>query len=273
MKVGSYLLLFFALSVGCASTENAALSGSATVVWLPIVATHSHISDSLNKAIDLQRYGSRLILVSTDDCRNLRHGLYLVVAGIQNTPTAAESAAASWRHKGVHDAYWRRCKVVVPSRLSLGIPLLDPSFMKNRLTAINWTADDAVSRIVILSGHWVAAVIPRYDYDPEDIREGLRIGVRLYDLHDNRSLPLASDCIDPDFAMSPSHLALSCVSETAGTHLLHRIFVFELNDAHLVAQARHCRKPVYQKGHWICQRESVDADGVLSLMPFTIELP
>ena len=252
----------------------AAGPGDAPVLmrWLPIVATQSSVSDALASATELRRGGGELLLVETDDCHNLRKRLYVVVAGIHVARAAAESAIAEWRKQGVDDAYLRSCEVVVPSRLSVGIPLLDPSLTRRRIEAVNWSLEDAVSRVVALGDRWVALIVPRYEADPEDIREGLRIGVRLYSLDLRRSLDLSSDCIDPEFALNATHVALTCVNETAATYLLHRTQLYALADGRIVAEESRCAKPTFEQDRWVCQKESVDAEGVLELKPTALRL-
>ena len=249
-----------------------AADAPAPTLWLPIVATRSSVSDALASAAELQRGGGELRLVATDDCQNLRKELYVVAAGIHASREAAESAIAEWRKRGVADAYLRSCKVVVPSRLSLGIPLLDPSLTRRPIDAVNWGVDDAVSRVVVLGDRAIAVIVPRYEADPEDIREGLRIGVRLYILGEQRSLDLSSDCIDPEFALNATHLALTCVNETAGTHLLHRTQLYALADGQVVAEHSRCTTPTFEQGRWVCQKESVDAEGNLKLRPTPLRL-
>lgn len=239
----------------------------APTLWLPIVATRNTVSDALAGAVKLQRDSERLLLVETDDCHNLRKGLYVVVAGIHDARAAAESALVKWRQRGVDDAYLRSCEVVVPSRLSLGIPLLDSSLTRRPIKAVNWGLEDAVSRVVALGNRWVALIVPRYAADPEDLREGLRRGVRLYNLDERRSLDLSSDCVDPEFALNATHVALTCANETAATHLLHRTQLYALADGRGVADESRCAKPTFEQDRWICQKESVDAEGILELKP------
>ncbi len=236
-------------------------------LWLPIVATQSNIRDALASVSELQRGDRKLLLVQSDNCHNLRKHLYLIVAGIHAERQLAESAIAEWRKQGVDDAYLRSCEIVVPSRLSLDIPILDPSLTRQRIEAVNWGLEDAISRVIALGNRWVALIIPRYESDPEDIREGLRIGVRLYNLDLRRSLALSSDCIDPEFAFNATHVALTCVNETAATYLLHRTQLYSLADGQVVAKEIRCVQPSFEKDNWICLKESVDARGVLDLKP------
>jgi hypothetical protein len=241
-------------------------------VWLPIVATRTSVSDALNSAAELGHNVDELQIVKTNDCSNLSSDLFIVVAGVHNTRSAAELEITKWRKRGVADAYLRICKALDPSRVSLRIPLLDQSFMHQPIDAVNWDIEDAVSHIVVLSKRLIALIIPRYQADPEDIREGLRIGVRLYILDENRTIDLSSDCIDPEFVYDSTHIAITCINETAATHLLHRTQLFSLAGGKVVAEKSRCTKPKFLKDHWVCQEESVDAEGELELKPTVLHI-
>lgn len=264
-------VLFLSATVSTMAGEPGAVPTRQTL-WLPIVATRSTVDKAFESAAKLQRSIGELQLVDTTDCQNLRKGLYLVVAGIYGQQAAAKSAIDEWRNQGVNDAYLRSCEVVVPSRLSLSIPLLDPSLMQNSIEAVNWGLEDAVSRVVGIDSRFVAAIVPRYQPNPEDIREGLRIGVRLYNLDEHRAMDLSAECIDPEFSVNATHVALTCVNESAADHLLHRTQLFTLTDGKLAAEKNRCTQPVFKDKRWVCQKESVDAEGVLKLEAITLSL-
>jgi hypothetical protein len=269
MKVAVAITLLFLL---VAASIQAASMPVPKSFWLPIVATRNSVAEAVDSAKRLSRDGSDLRLVVTDDCRNLHHGLYVVVAGVFDAPSEAKSAVDRWRRLGVKDAYLRSCDVVIPSRLSLNIPLLDPSLIGPTIEAVNWGLDDAVSRLVAIDGQWAAAIVPRYEPDSNDIREGLRIGVRLYGLNDSKTMALSDDCIDPEFAVNASLLALTCVTEAAADHLLHRTQFFALPDGKQVGEENRCTQPTFKDGRWLCQIESVDAEGVLRLEAKSLSL-
>ncbi len=268
MKLTLAVLLLLGNTVLVIAAESGDIS--TPMRWLSIVATESSVNNAFASATKLQRGGGKLLLVETDDCHNLRKGLYVIVAGIHDIRASAESAIAEWRKKGVDDAYLRSCEVVVPSRLSIGIPLLDPSLTRCRIETINWGMEDVVSRVTALDNRWVALIVPRYKANPDDIREGLRIGVRLYNLDQDRSLDLSSDCIDPEFVLNATHVALTCIDETAGIHMLHRTQLNALANGRIVAKESRCAKPTFKQDHWVCQKESVDAKGILELKPITL---
>jgi len=66
-------------------------------------------------------------------------------------------------------------------------------------------------------------------------------------------------------------VALTCVSETAATHLLHLTQLFDLTDGKRVAEKSRCTKAKFEKKHWVCQEESVDAEGVLEMKPIKLQ--
>jgi len=188
------------------------------------------------------------------------------VAGVFGDRQSAVAATDLWRTKGVKDAYVRFCDVVEHSRLALGLPLLDPSFDTLHTQPVNWDVDDdAISRVESLGDGRVVLIVPYYEADPEDIREGLRTKVLLHRPASSRAFPLSADCIDPELAVGRNYLALSCVTESAADYLLHRTQVFNLNDEQAVAAYDRCRKPRFHGGVLVCMGETVDAEGKLSL--------
>jgi len=257
------LMLFSAASFATAGGTD----DSEPTLWLPIVATEKKVSNALSSMLKLQRCESELIIVETNDCLNLREDLYLVVAGIHESRMAAESMIDEWHRLGVEDAYLRSCQVIVPSRLSLGVQLLDPSFARQETEAVNWELKDAVSLVISLNDQTIALVLPTYEVDLEDIREGLRIGVRIYLTTQRRYLDLSSDCIDPEFSLSTEHIALTCVNESAATYLLHRTQLFSLAGGQVVAEEKRCTNPLFEQERWTCKKESIDADGIMELQP------
>jgi len=259
-----FLVLLMLLSAASFATAGGT-DDSEPPLWLPIVATEKKVRNALSSMLELRRSEGDLIIVETDDCLNLRKGLYLVVAGIHESRMAAESMIDEWHRLGVEDAYLRSCQVIVPSRLSLDVKMLDPSFAHQETEAINWELKDAVSRVVSLNDQTIALVLPTYEVDLEDTREGLRIGVRIYLTEQRRHIDLSSDCIDPEFSLGTEHIALTCVNESAATYLLHRTQLFSLAGGQLVAEERRCTNPLFEKERWTCKKESVDADGIMEL--------
>lgn len=264
--------LFAVLLMGCGYASAQQTDADASR-WFPIVATRNSVAEALHSLLEMGQDQEKLALIATDDCRNLRPGLYLVVEEGHDSRAAAESLVAKWRKQGVGDAYLRNCNLAQPSRLSFGVPLLDASLMMQSIGAVNWDVQDAVSRVIELADGYVAAIIPRYEDHPDDIREGLRIGVHLYNTAENRSIVLSSDCIDPELALNVSHVALSCVTEIAASHLLHRTQLHSLGNGQVVAAEDSCTKPSFTEQRWLCYKESVDETGRLKLEAKTLHLP
>jgi len=246
---------------------------TAATLWLPILATRANVSDALASADVLHGASDTLQLIATDDCGNLRQGLYVVSDGTHRQRQRAEAALNQWRGKGVQDAYLRACEVRLTSRLALGIPLLDSSFTRLNVEPINWSLDEAVSRVKPLNDSLLAVLVPRYEPNPEDIREGLRIGVRLYKERDSAWLDLSADCIDARFALGVGQLALTCVSEVAAANLLRTTRIFALSDGRLLVEEQRCAQPQYTGESWVCQKQSVNAGGVLESRSYRLRLP
>jgi hypothetical protein len=206
-----------------------------------------------------------LQIVGSDDCRNLRPGLFLVVPAPQSDRVAAEAQLARWRdHGGVPDVYLRACEVAPASRLALGLPLLDPSIRQRPPEMAGWSYDDAVSRVEPLGHGRLALIVPRYVPEPEDAREGLRVEVSILGPGPERHV-LEPDCAGPELAASSPLVALACAVEVAGENLLHVTRVYRLPGGEQVMAQESCRDPELSGMRLVCQGERVDADGRLHL--------
>lgn len=253
------LTIFLSGSMACTS------SSLPHEQWLVILAARTSLEDVV---IDLEKLGGRtagINLVNTEDCRNLQLDPFLVVGGVFGDRESAVEATDSWRVKGINDAYVESCDVIEDSRLALGLPLLDPSFDALHIQPVNWDLDDAISRVESLGSGMVVSIVPYYEADPEDIREGFRTRVLLGRPAPGQQLSLSDDCIDPEPAANRDYLALSCVTESAADHLLHRTQVFNLDDGQTVTAYDRCREPRFHGGVLTCMSETVDAEGDLFL--------
>ncbi|UHD16114.1 hypothetical protein [Thiocapsa bogorovii] len=266
------LIALFMLGAAITAGVGRPAVADSPATWLTILATQESLRDALANAHQLQDGGRGLLIVDTDDCRNLRKGLF-VVAGLFAERAPAEYAVAEWRERGVLDAFARRCDVVAPSPTSVGVPAIDPSFARGPIDAVNWGLEDAVSRALALDDGWIAVIVPRLEIAPEDIREGLRVGVRVDNPGLNRVLGLSRDCIDPQFEMTKTHIALTCVEESAATHLLHSTRLYALANGSIVAEAMRCTNPTIEGYGWTCEKESVNAEGDLELESFRLAIP
>ena len=92
--------------------------------WLPIVATRDTLAKAVAAATELGGLG-QLSIVRSDDCANLKRGLYLVVTMMVTAKATAEASQAAWR-SSVPDAYLRGCEPAPGSLVGLGLPRLIP---------------------------------------------------------------------------------------------------------------------------------------------------
>ena len=124
---------------------------------------------------------------------------------------------------------------------------------------------DVVARVEPLGADWVAIVAPYYVIAPDDVREGLRIGISIIELSSRKSIRLTDNCIDPKFVYSGKTLAMTCVTETAADNLLHKVMVFDLTTASILAERLRCRSPRVSETKWVCFEEHLDRAGILHL--------
>lgn len=254
------LLAFGATATVLASAQPGAAQETR---WLPIVATRESLTEAVDAANALASPAA-LRVVSSDDCSNLRPGLFLVVPTIATEKQRAEEALRTWRAR-VTDAYLRACEVMPDNRVALGVPYIDPSIAERPPDTVNWTYEDAVSQVRVLPNGVIAAIIPRYEPDPDDVREGLRVGVSLMAQPGGERRPLMDDCLVPALAASGPFVAIACVTGAEGDNLVHLTRAFRLSDLKVLGQRDHCRDPEFAGAGLSCAAERVDADGQLNL--------
>lgn len=233
--------------------------------WLS-VAISSH--DLVGAVSAVRRVGDGVVgsrLIHSDDCANFKPGMFVLAGPDYPRKEAASKDVERWRERGVKDAYARSCHVRANSLVSLGIPVLDSSFVALTETPVNWDLPDAVARVEPLGNGWVAVVAPYYVRIDNDIREGLRIKVFAAHLSSGRSVALGEDCIDPKFVYSAKGLAVTCATETAADELLHTVRIFDLRSASIIGERLRCRNPSPGSVWWTCLEEQIDRAGVLHL--------
>lgn len=233
--------------------------------WLTILASERAPAGAAARLNDLGGPAAGLVALASSNCRNLRPDLFLVSTGLKDERAAAERDQRRWRERGVTDAYVRPCEPVPGSRLALGLPLFDPSIHRRGDDIVNWTYADAVIRTRRLPGPWIAVIRPRFEAGSEDILQGFRVGISIIRLDNGRRLTLKEHCLDPQIDAGPRLIALTCTSSAAGDHLLHTTYVHRLNDGEIILAQTRCRAAMLQKHSLLCQRESVDQDGKLTL--------
>lgn len=238
---------------------------AAETKWLSVLASEGTLHAAVKKLRSLKSDGKGLQIISSDDCKNLHQGLFLVVSGIWQERSDAEKEAAKWRTRKVKDAYPRACTVVPDSRLDLGVPVLDPSIYERPPDTVNWTYEDAMSRVKGLSNSLVGIIQPRYEPSPEDVREGLKMPVYVITKPGAEWIRLRSDCIDPEVTAEVPFVAVSCVNATMADHLLHVTRVYQIPSRILVLERERCREPRLSANQLICRDESLDKEGNLRL--------
>lgn len=236
-------------------------------VWLSIIATESNVDNAVSTARSLHTNKNALEIIDTNDCHNLRKNLYVIVAAIDTQRQSARKTIEKWRERGFEDAYFRQCDIVQKSRLALRIPAVDNSFVQHDIHSINWDLQEAITHITFLNTDRAVIIKPQYQPDPEDIREGLKIRVYLHWLKKNHHVKLSDDCIDPELTHNSRFLAVSCVTENAADNLLHSTSVFSFTDGTLVFRQNRCRDPEFTDNQLTCNKETVDVDGQLNLIP------
>lgn len=248
-----------------------ALSLQAEPKWLVVLGTSSSVQQAVARANHLRNVSGKMTVVVSDDCINLKPGLFLTVAGILNDDKAAQRLVTENR-KIVPDAYPRACEPRPGSRVQFGIDAVDPSIFKVPPNAVNWDDRDRISE-VHAEGQTYVWLRRRYVEDKNDPREGRRTGVLLFNTNPLSARQITPDCFDAQVAGSDHNVALACARENAGDNLLHQMQVIDTNSGQAIRTLDRCRNPKFVTSVEVtCDAEAVGADGKLKLTPTRIVL-
>lgn len=240
--------------------------------WLTILGTFTSPSQAVNAIKKLSKQNTKVSLISSNDCNNIKPNLIIAIEGTFTKKATAQEKANNWKAKGVKDAYIKTCKVKPNSKLALNIPFISPSFQQLDFDPINWNMKEVLSSIKVLDKNQVIAIKPYYMKDPEDIREGLRTKIELKWINNKKSVVLSKDCIDFNFFKDPEFLGFSCVKEIAAMNSLHQVNIFTRTDGKIVKSIKRCRSAKIVNRQLQCLKETVDINGELQLMKTTISL-
>ncbi len=242
----------------------AQLATSAEQRWLSVVATDASVEKVVNRVKELRLPRDTVKVVASDDCSNLKPGVFLAVTGISSDRAAAERRVREARGR-VPDSYVRACEPKTASRVQFGISAVDTSIFDVPGSSVNWADEDRIS-VVRRAGSVYVLLRRRYEKVGNDPLEGRRTTVILFTSDPATGRELMSDCTDANVVSSDRFLALTCARENAGDVLLHEVTVFDLASGRSVHAIAHCRDPKLTGSREIvCDSEAVSADGVLVL--------
>lgn len=189
-----------------------------------------------------------LKIMASDDCPELKPGLYVLASRAGARGGAAQAKAA-----GTADAYVRKCTAKPGSLAQRGIPAVDPSFAAMRGAPINFTGEDAVTRVQ--DG---LLIRPWYQPTPEDPREGLRVAVE--DLSRGRRV-IVQDCGYPEVAHAAGHIAIACAAEQIAEQPVYRTTLYRASDLTKLRDIARCRRPALRGDAVQCTRQTPGSDG------------
>lgn len=235
-------------------------------LWLLVGASDGSAAALAKKAQALAAKLPSGLVMQTHDCREPTN-VFAWVAEPVNSAEAAQLALPRVREV-VPDAYIKRCDAKPGSLLALRIPAIDPSIAAVPADVVNWREQDRVSAVQALGalGEGRSLLITRYFSDePNDPLEGRRERVSVVEASGQRQV-LQAHCLDAGRASAlQGMVAFQCVHESAANVLLHSALAFDAAGRKLVEIA-HCRNPRWSGARTlVCDAESVDASGRLSL--------
>ena len=256
----------FLIAICVALGLAAALPAHAQRLWLLVGASDGSAAELMKKARPLAAKLPSGLVVQTRDCGE-PNNVFAWVAELAGSAEAAQLALPRIREV-MPDAYVKRCDAKPGSLLALRIAAIDPSIAAVPADAVNWREQDRVSALQALPalGEGRSLLITRYFNDePNDPLEGRRERVSVVEASGQRQV-LQAHCLGAGRVSAlQGRVAFQCVRESAANALLHSVLAFDAAGRMLVEIAR-CRNPRWSGARTlVCDAESVDASGRLSL--------
>ncbi|ETX04128.1 MAG: hypothetical protein ETSY2_30600 [Candidatus Entotheonella gemina] len=237
-------------------------------VWLVIASTEQTASAVLGVKAALRDEWPNSTVVRSNDCKNLKQGLYLLSIGIFRAHDEAKRALKQLQ-AWIPDAYLRKCIMEKPSLLSLGIPLIHPSIEHAPVDVVNWSDNDRTSELIMIRGLGVLLLERRYDPQDESMLEGRSQSVYVIRSNQSSLILLEKNCLGLggiQYYRNMNLLAFHCERGIAADHIVHTSKVITLNPVNVVFEQPWCRNPQVKAGKvFTCEKELVDAEGDLSL--------
>lgn len=254
------------IAIGVALGLAAASPAQAQRLWLLVGASDGSAAALAKKAQALAAKLPSGLIMQTRDCGEPNNA-FAWVAELVSSAEAAQLALPRVREV-VPDAYIKRCDAKPGSLLALRIPAIDPSIAAVPADTVNWREQDRVSAVQALGalGEGRSLLIARYFSDePNDPLEGRRERVSVVEASGQRQV-LQTHCLGAGRVSAlQGMVAFQCVRESAANELLHSVLAFDAAGRKL-AEIAHCRNPRWSGARTlVCDAESVDASGRLSL--------
>ena len=256
---------WFGFRLGLSAGLLGLLTAQPRPLWLTVAGTSKTLTPVLKITRQLRPFSTQAGVVASSDCENLEQGLFLSVAAIATDRAGAQEVLAKVKTVSTA-AYVRECRPKNGSRISLGIPAIDPSIEAVPPNTVNWTDEDRVSTIIKLPEDGFLWIRKMYQPAPEDPREGRRTSVQFFRTDPHKSIQLSADCTDLSVSQRAGRIALSCARETAAENLLHETSVYDENSGKELMIVARCRNPEFiSRSELRCGNEEVDRSGTLHL--------
>ena len=266
----AWIIVLVILCCSCSFLNKAV----ADTVWLVIAASGKSIIPLLETKKRLIHAWPAITIITTDDCKNVQPGFFVLAAEIATDRSRAQKAVANLK-RVVPDAYLKKCVIREQTRLSLGIPLVHHSIENVLGNMVNWSDADRITELKHLHGDKFIMVKRVFDPDDESFREGRQEQIYFFKGNPIQAVLLNDNCWDFGGVNSYGKLlAFHCASMVAGDHLIHTSIVYRLEPLKKIFERSYCRNPILVSDKQImCEDESVDANGQLSLTRVTESFP
>jgi hypothetical protein len=259
-RVGCIVVIYLVI---CGTLNSQLLfAADSGTLFLNIAEESTTLSKVIRTVKTLRSRFPDSTVVASKDCTNLSSGQFFAVVGVYRDKPRQESNQPNGQP---HRLHLQKCSPNKDGLLAFGIPLVDPSIEQLPSNVVNWSDSDKISSLANLSGArlWFRRI---YVESPEDVREGRRTSVLLFEDSPGQNFLLSSDCSDGVFSAFGGKIALSCARETVADNLLHEVKVFDIASKKEIASIQRCRNPTISSPSFLtCQAETVDKDGHLIL--------
>ncbi len=235
-------------------------------LFLVIVGTEKQETSIISKYQELGKKYSKIELISTNDCINLKPDLVLLVAQRASTKADAEAILQEAK-KHVADSYVRECKVKPAALLARGISLVHDSILVLDNDALsNWVYSDVVTETVDLEHEMFLLVERSFNSELVDFGDGRQSTLR-WMKNGVEPVQVLDQCWDFSLTnQQESFVVFQCMTAMAADNYIYTSYVFDTNKKHIIFKKEYCQDGVLKdEAHLVCQAQSVNEFGELNL--------
>lgn len=266
------LLMFLVMPFTSMALSASPQVNTAGIKYLTIVSTETEGLEFIRAYHRLNKRFPSLEVISSRHCKNLKPGLVLLVAAIDDDKNTSDSHLKTARQH-VKDSYQRQCEVDTASILAHGLPLVDQSVLKLPEGTVNWSFEDVTSSTRTVSEDYIALVKKTFSGSLDDELEGRRVEINLINRKNGRQARVIESCHDFDHVvMNHQKIAFQCVTGSAANEYIHTVYLYDVPGNKITVSEGYCQQPAFNKSSLHCKKESVNESGELKLVDKVIDI-